>query len=408
MIQLIHQFAGTNSSGYLPYHIDRFVDLFTNATNEERLAIEGIQSVLASSQQGALSSCQTLSSIANALLIEMVNADNPLPAYNIDEAVRELRYQMQAGSETVNASEPTATVSYGGSNNGDGLVFASVVDELGAKLERAIVEDIAIRINSETSATAYGQASRSSEMDISFPTGSGSTTALTIVNMATSGVLDNGNFDTWNGSSATGWTLGSGAIAREQTIVRTSGGSSLTVASGTMVLEQTITGRIAGQTQYLLAVGLRSSVGAPTSGSVTLSVTDGSSAIADEASTSQVLTIGFASITTSWQTFGKIVQFADPLPATVKFKIEITAGFDRAVFFDDLTFGVAAAETYEGGPRLAMTAGTTAWGLDDRANVAIANTLGSFQHWFGRLFPGTPLLPAATGGGETIGDALIA
>lgn len=406
LVQAVHDYVGGTSSGQLPYHVDRFVDTFTAGTNGERLTFEGIQSQLASQQSSGSSFVSSLYSYAANLVIEMAHADSPLPAKTIDEAIRELVAQMNDGSETVNASEPAASVAYGGSNDGNGVLVVSVVDGKGLKLQRSIAETVAVRFESATSATAYGQSADASSSDYNYPTGSGASISLPVAVLESAGVLVNGNLDSWTSSDPDSWTIGSG-FAKETSVVRTTGGNSAKVASGTASMEQDITGTIEGQVPYLLSVGLKAA-GALSSGVFKITITDGSSDLADEQAAAQALTVNFGSVTTSWLTFATIVQFADPLPATVKIKVAVTTGFDQILYVDDICFGEEAVQLYEDGPFAALASGTDEFGLDDTATIAVTNTKGAFQDYFTRMFPGTLLLPSATGAAETISDSLIA
>lgn len=409
IIEITHDFIGGTSSGDMPYHVDAFVDLFNSATNGERLAIEGIQQALVSHQTSATNTVSTLQGIAEALLIEMVHADNPIPDLTAAEAIEELILQMESGSETVNASEPGGSVSYGGSNDGDGKVLFSVVDGAGLSLQRAIAEDIRFRFAGAESVEVLGQAATADVLDYNYPTGSGASTTISVIQLESSGVLTNSNFDSWTGSALDSWTV-TGTVTKETGVVRTTDGNSVLIAtSATPTLEQDISGLIAGQTPYVIAIAIRNDSGTPTTGSLKISITDGTSDIADEQSAAQNLTIAAASVSTTWTVFGTIIQLVDPLPETVKIKVDVTAAFDDDIYIDDLSFGVAATQLYDGGPYIAAIAGgTTDFSVDDTATLAITNTIGKFQDWFGRLFQDTPLLPSATGGGESIADSLIA
>lgn len=148
------------------------------------------------------------------LLVEIADADNPLPARNAATAIGELITQMEANSSSVDASTPAATPSYGGSNAGDGKAIVSVKRPDGKTNEHILGEDIEFSHNG-TNWNYAGEESQRDKMHPEWPKGSGITGVLTSQTAASSGNLLNGDFETEDSSAS---DLPSGWIASPATL----------------------------------------------------------------------------------------------------------------------------------------------------------------------------------------------
>ncbi len=134
-------------------------------------------------------------------LIETVKADNPQAADTVELAVDELIKQMLAQSETLDASTPNATASYGSGNTGDGIAVLSSKRWDGKANEHILEEDIeGIITASPTNGLATLSLAGEAPVDklaYNWPQGSGAAAALTSHTGASSAnLVANGTFET--------------------------------------------------------------------------------------------------------------------------------------------------------------------------------------------------------------------
>jgi hypothetical protein len=147
---------------------------------------------------------ESLRQFAENLIIRMVNDDNEQEDLSIETAIVELIDQMEgAGGETnpdddLDASTAAVSVTVGGSNNGDGVVVASVIGGDGRNREVALPEDIEVRVSStagDGTLTFEGESDEGvSLLSSQWPKGSGVSTSLSAV-QASGGLLANGGMD---------------------------------------------------------------------------------------------------------------------------------------------------------------------------------------------------------------------
>lgn len=171
-------------------------------------AIEPMQASLGGvTQTAVLSACENL-------IVEIVDADNALSAKGIDEAIDELITQMEANSESLDASTVTATPSYGGGNVGDGVLVTSTKRGDGRENEHAYAEDIefahdSVQFNYE------GEESETDKLNPDWPKGSGTSGSYT-PDSATSGTnLLTGDFEEEDENAADlpeGWIMDTGDL----------------------------------------------------------------------------------------------------------------------------------------------------------------------------------------------------
>ena len=181
---------------------------------------------LSNFQQSATSYLQSLQTLAQSTLIQMVNEAYPLSALTVANALTPLISQMVAGSNTIQQSAVTTSVTAGGTNTGNALVVMSLppLDQNGNPVELSFPEALTLTITSDagTGATAgqesfsvVGQAQNTNTLDFAYPGGSGSNTFGVIVNPAvsnTTNLLYNSEFETWTVTNIPdGFTIGTGA-----------------------------------------------------------------------------------------------------------------------------------------------------------------------------------------------------
>ena len=384
---------------------------------------------------------------AETTLIEMVHAAIPLPTKNTYFALRALIDDMTQSSEsvkanTVSAGSVTAGRADGTSNSGSGTVIASVTDEFGQTMEYLPAGTIYIecvedaQLIGRTGNEAYqitSQAARDG-LDSIWPGGAGISarggSIAPAVGAATGidqSVLDNGDLDLITANVPNKFTATAGSAGtdflQEASAVYVSGGKALKfVGDGStlVALEQTINsgssatgtlGRLLPRQRYVIGCYLKHG-GTLGAGTARLSVKDGSNTILD--SGSAAVSIAFGGITGSYTLNTATFKTPDQIPSGVKFVNETTVAVEntRNVYMDEL-FLAPMRRASSAGPFVSVVRGATLAVARDRWRFTISNNWGGkFQKWFERFYGiGSRYglhLPSATGGGQTIDEALVA
>ncbi|MBE41888.1 MAG: hypothetical protein CL480_11385 [Acidobacteria bacterium] len=161
----------------------------------------------------AQSSCVVSAMIID--LIETIKADNQQPSDGIDDALAELIKQMNAASQSLDASSPGCTPSYGGSNVGTGKVLISTKRGDGLVNEHILAEHIECKI---TDSPISGLASLDVNGEVAtpilnydWPKGSGVSSSLTShmsssgSNLVTNGGIETADDDTTSPHVPQGW-----------------------------------------------------------------------------------------------------------------------------------------------------------------------------------------------------------
>lgn len=187
-------------------------------------AVAGFQS----SGSGLLSS---LRQFCQSFLIEFVNNDALLADRELSTALAELRRQMIANGESLDASTPALTVAYGATNTGDGKLVASIKRGDGRVQESVLAEVLSgtFLSNGRTAAIQFkGEAAAASQLSHTWPRGSGATTSVPSIDAASS-LLANGDFededdianmpDDWYASVGTIGTTIKMTNVEEQTVI---------------------------------------------------------------------------------------------------------------------------------------------------------------------------------------------
>jgi len=134
-------------------------------------------------------------------LIQMIKADNQLASDSLNDALRELIKQMITATESLDASTPACTPTYGGSNVGSGTILISTKRGDGQVNEHILAEDIEGTV---TDAPTDGLASLGLSGEAStgllshdWPKGSGASSTLTSHTSASGdNLVTNGSFET--------------------------------------------------------------------------------------------------------------------------------------------------------------------------------------------------------------------
>lgn len=385
-----------------------------------------LPNVVLSAQDGLNAYVEGLRATAEATVIRLADEDDPLPELTIELALKELIEQMVAGTETVDANEPSAALGYSASITGTtdkGRAGVSLLDGRGRVRQFAYAEVIdatvtSVNAGAEATFDALGEASADFTA-AAWPAGSGANTSIIAFDASSvNNLITNGDLDDFTTNVPDGFTKVSGTagtdFSEETSTVFITGGSALVIAAGGNTVALLSTDSITGldaHTVYALGFWYRRT-GTVSGGTLDVSLYDGSNDIADEAGTTNTVQVAFGSLTTSWQLATAFFRLPDPAPATVKLRIRTGTAFSGGgtVYVDHLMLA-QADELYEGGPFMAVFAGNAPFELDDKITLTVTNDYrGAIQTAFQRNFDMVALdlyLPSATGGSETIADSLI-
>lgn len=176
--------------------VEDFAELFATPI-EQQSVVSGVYPALEAWQGAGPSLIGALTLAVQQYLVELVKADNPQPDESPLTAVKELIRQMEAASESVDASAVAASVAYASGNVGTGAVVVSVKRADGRTNEHCLAETIECDIldTAALSFTANGEGA----VDINshlWPDGSGATATLTVHEGASGeNLLANGGFE---------------------------------------------------------------------------------------------------------------------------------------------------------------------------------------------------------------------
>lgn len=420
VMQITSDWFQGSGSGKLEQEIADVFGVYTTAANAVRGSLDSLLESKTAFQGDADAMLMALRDAAETTVIQMVHADDPLPSMDVETALKRLALQMSGASETLDANEPSASVT-AATNDGIAKVIISFVGPTGKTRECVYDEDIVFECTSSSSAvlaslTIKGEASAASNgMSVFWPDGSTCDLTTTLINPELDGVLDNGGFETWSASTTPGtWTVVSGTWTQESTTKHLgSYGAKVTGDGATLhQIKQDVTASVFSQTVYAWSLALRVS-SVPAAGVITVDLHDGTSVINDDAGNAQSQTISLTSgvSTSAWTTFGGAFRLPSPKPSSVFYRIRFSTALSNTVvcYLDSAMFGKAMTELYEGGPYAAVVATSSQLGIGDRWTVDVTNDYrGALQTLVWRLF-GLPAcqLPSATGGSETVSDALL-
>ena len=436
ILNYINLVRGNTGTPYVPYKVNQMEAQFQSV--DQNLA-DLLYTNLSNFQQSATSYLQSLQTLAQSTLIQMVNEAYPLSALTVANALTPLISQMVAGSNTIQQSAVTTSVTAGGTNTGNALVVmdSPPLDQNGNPVELSFPEALTLTITSDagTGATAgqesfsvVGQAQNTNTLDFAYPGGSGSNTFGVIVNPAvsnTTNLLYNSEFETWTVTNIPdGFTIGTGAATVTKDTSHTYGGSSAALAitsdgSTLTSLTQQLNlappsgsiSALAPRTKYAFEVQVQCSAAAPAAGVLTFSLVDGSGTVLNSvAGVPNTITISHAALTTSYQTVSGFFETPAVMPATYYLRIkETTALTNTDVYYIDHMALAAAQQLYTGGPFLAVFTGSTNVVKGDNWTLTVANTYGGFQQLFDKFFGTRQLgLLIPSSGSPSISDSLIA
>lgn len=388
-----------------------------------------------------------LRELAETFTIEMVHADNPLPAKTIEEALKELFRQMRSSSDDFDAStvsSTTATVS----STGDSFAYGSVLrtDGYTNELVYGEVIDVICTIAQSQGATDgqaefefRSEAAIENALQWDWPDGSGATQTLTEVDSTQDAdggnLLVNGDMEAFTSNIPDSWTRITGTaathIAQETSTIYAGSKSLKFIGDGSVNMQiaqkfaqaSTSTGTtetLVPNTVYHVVAWIRKSASI-SAGVLRFALANASThtVLTTDAGNNVAETLAHGAMTESFAPYGFTLVTPKTLPLNsdgtinVELLLDTTTAISNThgIFIDHISM-TPATEMYTGGPFVSIHSGTTDSVLGDRKTLTIANNrAGEFVEWLDRCFDMKELglmPPTDTGGTETVADSLIA
>jgi hypothetical protein len=446
--QAIAPTAATSTSG-----IRTIYSVFASTTGTLPMATDLVRAVTDedSFADSSLASLTAIQEAAHRTVIEMVNADVKLPVKSVNDALRELAFQMNRdGNSVARTSFTVGSPSYASGNTGDAVIVVSL------EANKTIRDDVVFTtkltdypcVRTETltfrcvNDSQQGNSARGYELwqvngEQSFPNldrrwraGSG---AMAMVKQtcadgngygytaAGENVLNNSSFEVFTANLPDQWATVTGTAGtnfKASTATKYRGSRSLEfVGNGSTLasIRQKLgdftgtAGRLKGDTLYLISFWAINDGTTPAAGVVRVSIQDGSGTVlGSNMAAAAGFTSGYASWTHVKTAVVSPVAIPDPVYVVIEQTTAITNG--RSVFIDDLTVS-EMQRLAPGGPAVAIVAGDTNSVRGDLATVAItANEVGEMNLELDRMFglyESGIALPSVTSTSATVSDTLI-
>jgi hypothetical protein len=315
-----------------------------------------------------------------------VNRDTPLAAVTYQAALPVLVRQMLAGSASITRPTVTATPTPNGTNTGDAVLVASVVDGDGYQLDYVNPETVTVTVASDsgTGATAYQEpvsisgAPTRSPTDYNWPGGGGVTSTAQVTNAAQTTKVANGDFEDWTANVPDSWTLVTGTpgstIAEGSDPLRGSHDLQLTSDGA----EQTrIRQAVSLDPNTVYSVNCWAKISSAAAGTLVVKLVNAAgTTITDDQSTANSLSIDTNALTTSYAAKNAFFRTPKVLPAAVYLDVHLTSPptSGRVIALDLLGLAQASSH-YAGGPWVALWSGGTASAKGDYWTLALANNL---------------------------------
>lgn len=394
-------------------------------------ALYQLQTSLPGAVAGALNYFQSL---AQGLIMDVVNRDMLIPNLTIQIAMTELVRQMVANSQSVHWNTLSSTTTAGGSNIGNPTIVVTFVDANGNNLQYAYNETLVLTTTqdasdgatagNETISIAAPAGGVSPSLDYRWPSGNGFCSgfqgSMTVVdplqsNGSGGNLLNNSSFKgTWTsnqpqywtadvGSAGTNWQDGTSNnyLTGAHCFEFLGDGSTLasiyqTFANGSVTGGNTSS--LTPETVYLFRLMYKLSSASPAAGVLSVSLTDTSgTVITDNVGNANTITLALTGVSdTSYHALTGSFRTPANLPTTgVRLRLKLTTALTNAVnlFIDGMALAKpqqgAYGGIYAGGPYIAAFRGDTDTvdfvpnpGSGDRWTVAITNDYnGLWQMW---------------------------
>ena len=365
----------------------------------------------------------------------------PMISRDTYDAIVWLIRAMRQDSETIERNVVNkSSLTVGSSNNGNGKFYYSfatpkILLDGNAEWENTRTEIVQARCIEDAQSFSLEPGSEIFQLvgqpaydplDYRFPAGSGvsirvpSICASVDAGVRFLNVLTNSDFEDFTSNvpdqfSATTGTAGTDFGAETTNVYRGSKALELKASGNVFSIRQqfgagggTIV-KLIPDRAYVLAAAVRKNASA--TGVLRISVKDAGGTILDSGNFALSVDVG-AAATTSYALFSSVVRTPRVIPTATYLVIETTTAIATAAAQLDEVVLAEMVQIGNGGPYVAIVAGSNNWNVDDTAQFSFTNTdNGKFVGGLDRLFNMYGrglLLPSATAGSETILDSLIA
>lgn len=423
---------GGSSSGDYPKEMNDALALFDGSSNALRACVADLlDRGLGAIQSGHTGGMAVVKTAAQNTLVEMFDADNPLPERSVAWAmIRLIRQMRTATTRYVAANTITATVTNTG-NTGTGNIVTCIYDGLGYVLENMHAQDFVVSVVDDSTSGSeqlliQGEPSEDDRLSWLFPAGTGDSIQYTAFDAAlTDNIITNGDMEDFTvANTPDSWTIDAGSagtqvLSEASTVYKGSKALELVGHATGAALSTSIVASVSSRTNYAINFWAKVDV-VPAAGVLTVDLYDGSGVINDEAGTAQSTTYTLSGLTTSYVAKSFCFRLPEPLPAAVRVRFRLTTALSvgSSLFIDHIgcTEMTQPNSAIPGAtPYIAIFSGAVDYALDDGIGakvleiVAANDYSGAWQQLFNRLFDMEDLgLILPTSGTTVVDPALIA
>lgn len=414
--------------------VDEIVEDFAG----DEAMIDSIYASLASHRSSAGSLIGPLRTLAATTLVEMVDEDNPRPDTSVRTALIELVRQMEAASESVDASSVAASVSAASGNVGDATVAVTTRLASGRVCERALAESISAEVTADGQPGGGALAGRErlsvrgeravDALSWEWPNGSGANATLALVDASDDALggaanwVRNGDFADWTAGIPSGWSVTTGTAGVHFLEESSSGFDEATAlaivgngSTNTTLHQQfgtSLGSTVAFQPLQQVGVCIRARVSpAPAAGVLRVALVDGTNAVvSDDEGNANAFNVDLTTLGSTYVARTGFFRTPTVLPATLRLQLRLTTPLSAAstLLVDEVTMA-QPVQLYQGGPGVVVFSGRTPAIRGDRWTITVTNSdHANFQAWFDRVLGSRSLgilLPSS--GSPTIPDTLI-
>lgn len=436
-----------------------YEDTMSNYTDADRDMVKTITNSIERRIDESGQIVQDLRADAGQTLIEMVDDDNTVEDFTVQQATRELVRQMVAGSSTVDRPSagyvtlPTDNKGTAGSlNSGNGIMLISdlmpmqgfAASDSTLFLDYPSIQTETIRAECIRDSTKRavpegeeifritGQRAVPS-LDEEWPKGTGTKGTITVASPRVDGgrtpgrnVCTNSDFEDFSSNTASGWTYETGSAGTNFTAAGAghTGSNALKMTGNALVthrLTQSLRstsgslGQINPDRPYSISVAAKYETAVP-GVNLTISVRDSGGTILNNLVTGRqmLLQIGSGDFGTSYSIFSATCFSPASIPKGCYIDIRFSSNLANTskVYIDDLVIA-EMPQLQTGGLAYQMLGGSSRYAVGDQFTASITNNIGASDGAMAREFErffriGTEYglaLPSATS--PTISDSLI-
>lgn len=358
--------------------------------------------VIGTIRQSVGSQLNTLATAVRNTIIQMADADSPLPVEDLPTALGVLISQMKGTADSIKKPTVTITPTAGGSNVGDWKMIGSVIAPDGLQNDYCLAETMTATITNDAqhSAALLGSEPLSirapnptsaDSLDWTYPSYSGASQNINLTDPAIDNgqnMLTNSDLETYTvANNPDKWiklvgVLGTDILSDSSNEYLGSKclsyvGDAATLSEIAQTFGDSSNGTPASlEPNTVYGVGIRTKVDVvPAAGVLKIALKNQSDTIFnDDAGTANSFTISLPGETTSYAFHGGFFRTPKSLPTTQKISIGLsTALSSGSVVFMDALAMCKATRMYPGGPYVAAFRGATAALIDDTYSLAVAN-----------------------------------